>query len=123
MKNLSMPKWNNQDHPQYEENEWSIGDVVQFGEHYGIVSFFHRGGMTVCVTRGSGTTCLPRSDVNMVVIEGTPVVPHDGSKLHPSLRGMEVNYSFCPVPHTNISKQIAKRVPVSEAVQDGKKGS
>lgn len=115
-----MPKWNDAKET-YEENEWSVGDVVQFGEHYGIVSFFCTHSMTVCVSRGSGTTCLPRGDVNMVVNTGIEVVPHDGSKLHPSLHGIEMNNCkvSCPIPHTNISKQIAKRVPISEASSSG----
>ena len=115
-----MPEWNQSSVPQFEENEWSVGDIVQFGSHYGIVSFFSTSGMSVCICKGSGTTCYPRKDVIMVVRCDQEVTSHDGSNLHPSLRGIEPHYKFCPTPHTDISKQIAKRVPVSEVVQDGK---
>jgi len=113
-----MPQWNNQDVIRFEENVWSVGDVVQFGEHFGIVSFFHPTSMTVCIARGTGTRCVPQRDVNMVVLPGTEVVPHDGSKLSECLTSHDTIAKWCP--RTDISKQIAKRVPIAEVVQDGK---
>ena len=118
-----MPEWNSIKEI-YEENEWSVGDVVQVGDHYGIVTFFSTYGMTVCVCRGTGTV-PPVRDVNICVRVDQEVLPHDGSKLAASLKKESKesirtrSIELTPPQYTNISKQIVKRVPVSEASSPG----